>query len=251
MLWPMVKESPRGGVPVAGGAPTDRPHPVEPIDTQQAKLAHDVNNPLAIITTNLDYALAALETGRPGDELCAAIREAREAAGRLSLVFAKTAVGRSNQPDEPPISAVASAAAGFAGPELGSGTLRRISGTARILVVDDEPSLGAALRRCLRDYDVVVTASGREALALLTKGEVFDFILCDLSMPGMGGDELYTNVMDLVPEQAERFVFITGGATTPRAQAFIDSVRNHVLHKPFDVSQLREMIRSRLAASRT
>ncbi len=182
----MVKESPIGGVPVAGGAPAGRPHPVAPLDMQRAKLAHDINNPLAIIAANLEYALAELEAGR--------------------------------------------------------------SATARIRGGDDELASGAALRRCLRDHEGVVTAGGSEVLALLAKGEVFDVILCDLTMQGMGGDELYGHVVDVAPAHAERMVFITGGATTPRAQAFIDAVRSPVLRKPFDIGELREVIRSRLAA---
>jgi CheY-like chemotaxis protein len=136
-----------------------------------------------------------------------------------------------------------SGGAGFAGEEQGSGTLAR---TARILVVDDEPALGAALRRSLRDYDVTVTTSGAGALAYLMVGERFDFILCDLAMPGMGGDELYEEIQRVAPEQIERIVFITGGATTPAAREFISKVPNLVIEKPFDPRSLREMIRVRI-----
>jgi CheY-like chemotaxis protein len=116
--------------------------------------------------------------------------------------------------------------------------------------VDDEPAIGVALRRNLGDHEVSFTTNGLEALARLTQGERFDVILCDLTMPGIGGDELYGMVMAVAPEQAKRIVFISGGATTARAQAFIDTVPNLVLRKPFDTSKLRQLIRARLGARR-
>ena len=127
------------------------------------------------------------------------------------------------------------------------GTLVRM---ARILVVDDEPALGAALRRSLRDYDVTVTSSGAEALGYLSAGERFDVILCDLAMPGMGGDDLYREIQRVAPEQVERIVFITGGATTPNAHEFIATVPNQIVEKPFDPRSLREIILARIATPR-
>ena len=199
--------------------------------------ADDVSSSLEIITRNLDLALVELEAGRSGEKLRTAIREAREAAQRISII----AGGGPRRPGEPPPSP---GLAGFAGQESGSGTLARL---ARILVVDDEPALGAALRRMLREYDVVVTVSGAEALAHLSSGERFDFILCDLTMPVMGGDELYREIQRIAPEQVERIVFITGGPTTGRARDFIATVPNPIIEKPFDPRSLREMLRARIS----
>ena len=200
-----------------------------------AELADDPFSPLEIVTTNLDLALVELEAGRSGEKVRAAIREAREAVERISII-----AGGPRRPGEPPPSPTL---AGFAGQEPGSGTLARL---ARILIVDDEPALGAALRRMLREYDVVVTVSGAEALAHLSGGERFDFILCDLTMPGMGGDELYREIQRVAPEQVERIVFITGGPTTGSARDFIATVPNPIIEKPFDPKGLREMLRARI-----
>jgi CheY-like chemotaxis protein len=209
---------------------------------EQAKLAHDIRNPLTIVTTNLDFALAELEAGRSGGELRTALREARDAAERLSII----AEGLGRRPHETDQQSVASAAPGFVAPRRASGTRARM---ARILVVDDEPALGAALRRTLRDYDVVVTLSGQEALARIVDGERFDFILCDLTMPAMGGDELYREIQRIAPDQALRIVFITGGATTEKARTFLENVPNPIIYKPYDVTELREMIRTGLASA--
>jgi hypothetical protein len=43
---------------------------------------------------------------------------------------------------------------------------------------------------------------------------------------------------------APRVVFVTGGAFTPEANAFLDKVTNVRLEKPFDVERLRETVQS-------
>ncbi|HJX74425.1 MAG TPA: sigma-54 dependent transcriptional regulator [Candidatus Deferrimicrobiaceae bacterium] len=66
----------------------------------------------------------------------------------------------------------------------------------RILVVDDEESMRDVLRRILsaEGYSVSLAENGKRALALLEK-ERFDFVLCDIRMPEMGGLELLREIM--------------------------------------------------------
>jgi CheY-like chemotaxis protein len=118
---------------------------------------------------------------------------------------------------------------------------------ARILVVDDEPALAAALGRILRDYDVVVTVSGHDAVTRLGAGDRFDVILCDVMMAPMGGDDVYGEILRVAPDQADRIVFLTGGATTERARKFLETVPNRIIYKPYDSTKLRELIRLRMA----
>ncbi|HJX14608.1 MAG TPA: response regulator, partial [Candidatus Deferrimicrobiaceae bacterium] len=65
----------------------------------------------------------------------------------------------------------------------------------RILVVDDEESMRDVLRRLLsaEGYSVSLAENGKVALALLEQ-ERFDFLLCDIRMPGMGGLELLREI---------------------------------------------------------
>ncbi|MFY0529004.1 response regulator [Archangium gephyra] len=138
------------------------------------------------------------------------------------------------RPSEPPKEAVVSAAA------------RR----GRILVVDDEPMIGMAIRRTLqREHEVVALTSAREAQARLTSGEPFDLILCDLMMPEMSGMELHQAVADHSPGLAGRMVFLTGGAFTANARAFLSHVPNHRVEKPFSTQELRGLVQSLLAAA--
>ncbi|MFL5358013.1 response regulator [Archangium sp.] len=120
----------------------------------------------------------------------------------------------------------------------------------RILVVDDEPMIGVAIRRTLqREHEVVTTTSAREAQARLRDGEHFDLILCDVMMPEMSGVDLHQELSSHAPQLAERMVFLTGGAFTPNARAFLSQVKNPRVDKPFSSEELRSLVRSRLEKS--
>jgi FixJ family two-component response regulator len=62
-------------------------------------------------------------------------------------------------------------------------------------------------------------------------------------MPGMSGMDLYGALARQTPKMASRVVFVTGGAFTPEANAFLDRVANERMEKPFHFKQLRELIR--------
>lgn len=118
---------------------------------------------------------------------------------------------------------------------------------ARLLLVDDEPLLLRAVRRLLVDaYDVELAAGGAEALARFSAGERYDLVLCDLMMPGMGGMDLHAAVGKFDDGQADRMVFLTGGAQSAEAQGFLERVRHPWLRKPFDQATLKAHVRQAL-----
>jgi CheY-like chemotaxis protein/anti-sigma regulatory factor (Ser/Thr protein kinase) len=117
-------------------------------------------------------------------------------------------------------------------------------GRARVLVVDDELALASMLQRVLEDeHEVHVRTTAHEALELLTSGEEFDVVLCDLLMPAMSGMDLYRELKRYRPGLEDRMVFMTGGAFTPRAAEFLGLVSNRRIEKPFDLSQVRRLVR--------
>jgi PAS domain S-box-containing protein len=109
----------------------------------------------------------------------------------------------------------------------------------RVLVIDDEPMVGTLIAKVLSTHDVVAETSARAALTRLAADSGFDLILCDLMMPEVSGMDFYDQ---LAPELRDRIVFLSGGAFTPRARAFLDSVPNRRLAKPFDVDALTAML---------
>jgi CheY-like chemotaxis protein len=114
-----------------------------------------------------------------------------------------------------------------------------------ILVIDDEPMVGRLVERALgRGHQVTSVVTGRDGLERLASGERFDLILCDLMMPELTGMDLYERVVALCSDQAERMVFLTGGAFTRRARDFLEN--RPFLEKPFDLSALEALVRDRL-----
>ena len=117
----------------------------------------------------------------------------------------------------------------------------------RVLIVDDEPALAAALGRSLEDqYDIVTLSNGKAALERLRDGEEFDAILCDLIMPQVTGMDLHAALMRDRPAVAERIIFMTGGTFTARARDFLANVPNPTLEKPFELKVLSTLLRARL-----
>jgi CheY-like chemotaxis protein len=107
----------------------------------------------------------------------------------------------------------------------------------RVLIVDDDANVARTFALLLKaDHDVVVSLEPRAVVERIFTGEHFDVIFCDLMMPGMTGMDLHGVIAESHPEQARRMVFVTGGAFTPAARAFVGSVPNTFLEKPFDKS---------------
>jgi signal transduction histidine kinase/BarA-like signal transduction histidine kinase len=119
----------------------------------------------------------------------------------------------------------------------------RVAPRRSVLVIDDDPLVARALARALSEgNEVEVVADAEHALARLARGELYDVVLCDLMMPGMTGMDLYAEILRRAPKLAARFVFMTGGAFTPRARAFVETVVNPCLQKPIDMRRLRSII---------
>ncbi|HUS64976.1 MAG TPA: ATP-binding protein [Kofleriaceae bacterium] len=120
----------------------------------------------------------------------------------------------------------------------------------RILIVDDELAIGRSIKSLLDDdHEVDIVGSGEDALAVLLGGaRTYDVVLCDLSMRGMSGADLFERIAAERPGLEQRFVLMTGGAVTERARGFLARVPNRRLDKPFSVDALEAAVRDALAA---
>ncbi|HEY2905177.1 MAG TPA: response regulator [Vicinamibacterales bacterium] len=88
---------------------------------------------------------------------------------------------------------------------------RVAAGTARVLVVDDEPSIRAFVERALTTagYRVQVAADGPEALKMAdAQQRPFDVFIVDLVMPNMRGDELGRRLRQRNPDV--KVLYFTG-----------------------------------------
>jgi len=118
------------------------------------------------------------------------------------------------------------------------------SALRELLIVDDDDRLRVSLGRALgKEHAVTLASCAADALAMITGGRRFDLIVSDLMMPQMTGMEFYRAVVDLDRDQAARMVFMTGGAFTAEARSFVDEVHDRCLEKPFQVGELRALVR--------
>ncbi|MCX4241855.1 hybrid sensor histidine kinase/response regulator [Paraliomyxa miuraensis] len=117
-----------------------------------------------------------------------------------------------------------------------------VGGGRRVLIIDDDPLVANSLRRLLANREVQIADSGRRGIEILRENDRFEVVLCDLMMPEVSGIDVYETVLEERPDLAERFIFMTGGAFTERARAFLDRVSNPKLEKPFDGKTLRMLV---------
>jgi CheY-like chemotaxis protein len=156
--------------------------------------------------------------------------ESQVGKGSTFLVLFPVASADLAEPTEPP--------RGRAGP---------VARPRRILVVDDEPLVGTVIERTLGgEFEVVPVGGAQEALELLARGQRFDLIFSDLLMPGLTGMDLFHELERLDPAMASKMVFLTGGAFTEAARAFLASPGVECIEKPFDIDTLRGAIARRL-----
>lgn len=119
----------------------------------------------------------------------------------------------------------------------------------RILLVDDEPAIRTAISSILRHHEVVAVGSSTEAKATLLEDRSFDLIISDMMMPEMSGEDLHRWLVSVDEVLASRLIFITGGAFTPRARAYLAQTGIETIDKPFDVPVFVRIVDGRIRAS--
>ncbi len=91
----------------------------------------------------------------------------------------------------------------------------------RVLCVDDEPNVLAALSRTLEPtYSVTCATNAPAAIALLKRDEPFEVVISDMRMPDMDGAAFLTYVREHWPETVR--VLLTGHADTESAIAAVN-----------------------------
>jgi CheY-like chemotaxis protein len=109
---------------------------------------------------------------------------------------------------------------------------------AKVLLVDDEPTVLKCLATALTRFGCSVTtaASGKAAMGLLAQ-ESFDLVITDYRMPDLMGDAVVRIIRGSQPQAA--ILLITGfvGELPQRLRFGPDAVP--VLTKPFTLAQLK------------
>jgi signal transduction histidine kinase/ActR/RegA family two-component response regulator len=118
-----------------------------------------------------------------------------------------------------------------------------MTGTETVLLVDDDEIVRAVAASMLQDlgYTVVIAASGKQALAMLERGQTADLLFTDVVMPGIGGRQLAQRAAALLPTLR---VLFTSGYTE---NAIVHNGRLdpdvELLSKPYDRDRLAATLR--------
>jgi DNA-binding response OmpR family regulator len=117
----------------------------------------------------------------------------------------------------------------------------------RVIVVDDDPDLGPAIRDAISDKDVEVEIPGdaRAALPAILR-QAPDLVILDVNMPGMSGWELCAILRRQSTTRDLPILFLTGRQEVKDRITAMQSGGSDYLAKPFSVDALREKVRALL-----
>ena len=115
----------------------------------------------------------------------------------------------------------------------------------KILIVEDEPGIGAFLRQGLEEESFLVdlTESGAEGLKMALSGD-YDLLLLDWMLPGMSGAELCRIFRKSFRDTP--VIFLTAKDTPEEAVLALQMGANDYIRKPFNFEELLERIRVQL-----
>ncbi len=126
-----------------------------------------------------------------------------------------------------------------------------ISEKVKILVIDDELSMRQFLQILLKKdgYDVTTAENGEIALNKL-KEEKFTVILMDYNMPeAIDGIDLLNELLHTSPKS--QVIVITAYASTEQAIKAIELGAVDYVSKPFNVAEIRDIVKKCVAAAQT
>ncbi len=118
--------------------------------------------------------------------------------------------------------------------------------TARVLIVDDDPSALKAACRLLSaggSYDVLPTTSSRQALEIVRSGYPVDVVITEVEMPELRGPELLREVAEISP--ATTGVLVSGWVGETKLPASVPFLR-----KPLPANELFSAVERVLADSK-
>jgi two-component system response regulator HydG len=116
----------------------------------------------------------------------------------------------------------------------------------RILVVDDEPKLGALVAEALESPETTLSrAQGGRAALKLMEGGPFDVVVTDLRMPDVDG----MAVLQAARAQGAEVILMTAHGSTENAVAAMKAGAADYLTKPFSMDELRIRVK-RLTAQK-
>jgi CheY-like chemotaxis protein len=115
-----------------------------------------------------------------------------------------------------------------------------------VLFVDDDEMLLEVVSLILQrlDYNVLNASKGLEAIEIFKKNEV-DFVILDMRMPGMNGDEVCRQLKKIKPKV--KIILASGYVKFYSEDYLVDCGFDDIIDKPFTIEQLSKKIENILS----
>ena len=136
-------------------------------------------------------------------------------------------------------------------PVFGQGSVRTSSSVnlekllqnKSVLVVDDRIQISELIYDVLARHggNIQVAGSNRDALENLSEKK-YDLIICDPSLPGLHGENLYRLMKSDAAMRRPMFLFMIGDLITPEARQFYAQSGVQYLRKPFRIQDLIDAV---------
>ncbi len=115
-----------------------------------------------------------------------------------------------------------------------------------VLIIDSDELLLFAITRALQAYspEVKAVSTGGEALKEISS-RFYHLVFVDIALPGLNGLQILQKIAETSPET--KIVVMTGVLVDDQMRARIEEYSFHMMAKPFEISELKEVAREALA----
>lgn len=122
-----------------------------------------------------------------------------------------------------------------------------MTGTKKILVVDDDPYILMSLEFLMKKngFDVMVARNGTEALEILEK-QIPGIVLLDIMMPDVDGYEICRHIKRTSKLKHIKVVFMSAKSKEPDIQKGYDLGASLYITKPFSTRELIKQVKGLL-----
>jgi signal transduction histidine kinase/CheY-like chemotaxis protein len=112
----------------------------------------------------------------------------------------------------------------------------------KLLIIDDEGAVLRSLKRVLQTHYEVITAANAKSAYAAANTHDFDAVLCDLSMPGEDGVDVFRHLSEAHPQLARTLMFLSAASASDGLRQKAITTCRPVLSKPIEAQKLIEAI---------
>jgi DNA-binding response OmpR family regulator len=121
----------------------------------------------------------------------------------------------------------------------------------RVLICEDEPSISVLVKRLLEEDGIAadIAPAGETAREMIDEGR-YDLYLIDMRLPVINGRDLYLWLKFAHPRSVRKVIFTSGDVMNEEMNAFLTRTGEPYLQKPFDINEIKKLVRKKLNSVR-